>query len=52
MGFKDAGSYISKEKTAYWDGKDSHGQDVASGVYFYQIKAGGLVNSRKMVLLK
>jgi hypothetical protein len=38
--------------SAVWDGKDAYGNDVASGVYFYQIQAGDFVQSRKMLLLK
>jgi hypothetical protein len=46
-GWTEAGRY---ETT--WDGRDNHGTDVASGVYFYQIDAPGLVTSRKMVISK
>ena len=35
-----------------WDGKDDQGNQLASGVYFYQLKAGNYTSSRKMVLLK
>jgi len=35
-----------------WDGTDAHGKAVASGVYFYRIKAEGFTESKKMVLLK
>ncbi len=42
-----AGNY-----TARWDGTDSRGTSVASGVYFCRVTAGAMVATRKMVLLK
>jgi hypothetical protein len=36
-----------------WNGKDSHGTSVATGVYFYRIEAGdAFVQTRKMILMK
>jgi hypothetical protein len=35
-----------------WDGRDTSGQAVASGVYFYRLVAPGFTQTRKMVLLK
>jgi M6 family metalloprotease-like protein len=35
-----------------WDGRDARGGRVASGVYFYQLRAGGQAVSQKMVLLR
>jgi hypothetical protein len=39
-------------KEVTWDGTDSHGNLVSSGVYFYRLKAGGKTLTKKMVLLK
>ncbi|MCK5617762.1 MAG: T9SS type A sorting domain-containing protein, partial [Candidatus Krumholzibacteria bacterium] len=39
-------------KQTTWDGTNSHGNAVSSGVYFYRLKAGKKVLTRKMVLLK
>jgi hypothetical protein len=35
-----------------WDGKDKNGNAVASGVYLYQLQAGGFSQVRKMSLLR
>ena len=44
---KESGVY-----SVFWDGKESKGRYVASGVYFFRIEAGNFVQTRKMVLLK
>jgi hypothetical protein len=41
------GSYV-----ATWDGRADNGSLAASGVYFYSMRAGDYVESRRMVLLK
>jgi hypothetical protein len=52
LGRLDAGYYVDKSKSAYWDGKNSRGESVASGIYFYQIRAGDFFASKKLVILK
>jgi hypothetical protein len=52
LGLIPAGTYQTKAKAAYWDGINDMGERVASGVYFYQLKAGEFSASRKMVILK
>lgn len=40
------------QQTVIWDGTDAGGVSVASGVYFYKIRAGDYSNTKKMLLLK
>ncbi len=35
-----------------WDGRDNHGNPVASGMYIYKLEFGNFSKSRKMMLLK
>ena len=46
------GSYIEKPKAVYWDGKDDNGASVASGVYFYTLRADNFSQTRCLVILK
>jgi hypothetical protein len=46
-GFQEAGF-----KSVTWNGTDSRGMTVSSGVYFYQITAGDWSEQKKMVLLR
>ncbi|MEW5767788.1 MAG: PKD domain-containing protein [bacterium] len=52
VGITLPGEYTRPGKAAYWDGKDMAGMEVASGVYFYELKTGGFVAIRKMVVLR
>lgn len=38
--------------TVTFDGRNEDGQNIASGIYFYRLKAVGEIRTRKMVLLK
>jgi hypothetical protein len=40
------------QKVAIWHGRNSYGQSVTTGVYFYRMTALGFEMTRKMVLLK
>lgn len=39
------------KNSVFWDGTDGNGRPVASGVYFYEMDAGGFSAERKMVLV-
>jgi hypothetical protein len=39
-------------KQVTWDGRNSHGNQVATGVYFYRMTAPGFTTTRRMVLLR
>ena len=52
LGHQPAGFYTARAKAAYWDGRNASGESVASGVYFYQLRAGNYSALRRMVILK
>lgn len=43
---KKAGTYV-----VHWDGRDNRGEQVADGVYLYEIGAGDYSDRKKMILL-
>ena len=52
IGFQVAGTYRTRPRAAYWDGRNAVGELVASGVYFYSLQAGQFKATRKMVITK
>ncbi len=52
LGRQLRGRYISREKAAYWDGRNEFGVRAASGIYFYVLKTDNFTATRKMVILK
>ena len=52
IGYQRAGSYLSREKAVYWDGRDQLGESVSSGIYFYTLRADAFSDTRRMVILK
>ncbi len=52
LGHKKAGYYISRNKSAHWNGRNDAGESVASGIYFYQIQTGKFAATKRMVIVK
>ena len=52
LGHQPAGIYQNRTRAAYWDGKNTLGEPVASGVYFYTLTAGEFKATRKMLIMK
>ena len=52
LGYQQAGYYLGKSRAAYWDGRNDHNEQLAAGVYFYQLNTPTASTSRKMVILK
>ena len=52
LGQRVAGVYESRNRAAYWDGRNAVGEKVASGLYFYTLTAGDFTATRQMILVK
>ena len=52
LGHQAAGTYQSRSRAAYWDGKNEYGEPVASGLYFYTLTTGDFTATRKMLIRK
>ena len=52
LGHQTAGYYTHRSRAAYWDGRNAFGEQVASGIYFYQLQTEEMSSLRKMVILK
>ena len=52
LGHQLAGYYTGRARAAYWDGRNTLGEPVVSGVYFYQFETDTMSSMRKMVILK
>ena len=52
LGFQTAGTYRTRSRAAYWDGRNAVGEPVASGIYFFTLQAGQISATRRMVIRK
>ncbi len=52
LGQKPAGNYTVRSRAAHWDGRNNDGEKVASGIYFYQLRAGDYEHTRRMLIVK
>ncbi|MEZ4764492.1 MAG: FlgD immunoglobulin-like domain containing protein [Calditrichia bacterium] len=46
------GNYLPGNHNLFWDATNDNGERVASGVYFYQLRAGVFQQSQKMLLIQ
>jgi len=52
LGYKSPGRYIDAGKAVYWDGRNSHGEKISSGIYFYKLHAGNFIATGRMISVK
>ena len=52
LGYQPAGTYDSRSRAVYWDGRNEIGERVASGVYFYTLSTADFMATRKMLIRK
>ena len=52
LGFQSAGFYNSRDRAVYWDGRNSIGESVASGNYYYQLTTPTYHQTRRLVIIK
>ena len=52
LGRQPAGTYLSRNRAAYWDGRNALRERVATGIYFYQLETDNFTAPRRMVIVK
>ena len=52
LGIQPGGEYVTRDKAAYWDGRNDVGAQVSSGIYFYHFRAGDYSATQKMTVVK
>ena len=52
VGYQLAGLYQSRNRAAYWDGRNQYGEPVATGIYFCTLTADDFTATRRMLVNK
>jgi hypothetical protein len=52
LGHRSAGFYTTRERSAYWDGRNEAGEQVSSGIYFYTVQSGEFTAIKMMVVAR
>ena len=52
VGRRPAGEHVDRTRAAHWDGRNAAGEQVSSGVYAYELRAGEHRELRRMVVRK
>ena len=52
LGRRGAGRHHRRGEAAYWDGRNTSGEAVASGVYVYELRAGAYRRARRMLIAR
>ena len=52
LGEQTAGEYSTREHAAYWDGRNSRGERVSSGIYFYRLSTPTVDLTKRMAIVK
>ena len=51
-GHQVSGYYLNRSRAAYWDGKNELGEQVASGVYIYELTTPTFKQTKRLVVIK
>ncbi len=52
LGHQSEGFYYNRGRAAYWDGKNTLGERVTSGIYFYKLETPSFQQTRRLVIVK
>jgi subtilisin family serine protease len=52
LGALEAGTYRTRTKSLYWDGRNATGEPVATGVYFVELRTPSSRSTRRLIVSK